>query len=146
MKEFHKLKIKQVPREANEEADYLARVASTIPEKDPYRLVLINELDQPSYEILKHMQATATRAIIEKDEDNWQTQIVSSCPIFYPNLSLFNPDLVGFCKFGFFLGENLVKLPYSYFLNYKKILFNFSPKTVPTYAYFKLFIAPYYIL
>ena len=67
--------MEQIPREANEEADYLARMASEDPKEGLYRLAPILELNRPSYEEGEQVQATATVRNIKQEEESWQTKI-----------------------------------------------------------------------
>ena len=45
---FHQVQVEQIPREANEEVDYLARIASTYSKGSLFFILPILELSQPS--------------------------------------------------------------------------------------------------
>ena len=45
---FHQVLVEQIPREANEEVDYLARIASTYSKGSLFFILPILELSQPS--------------------------------------------------------------------------------------------------
>ena len=69
---FYKVQVEQIPKEANEEADYLARIASRDPEEGLFRLEPILELNNSSYEEEEQMRAIAIVSNIEQAEDKWQ--------------------------------------------------------------------------
>ena len=62
--------MEQIPRKANEEADYLARTASEDPKEGLYRLVPILELNKPSCEEEEQVQATTTVENIEQEDES----------------------------------------------------------------------------
>ena len=75
VKEFCKVKIEHIPREANEEVDYLARMSLTSFKEESFRLCSKIELDQSSYKTSERNQATLTVKNIEEEKDNWQTPL-----------------------------------------------------------------------
>ena len=64
---FHKVQVEQIQREANEEADYQARMASENSEEGLFHLAPILELNKPSYEDEDQIQATTTIENIEQE-------------------------------------------------------------------------------
>ena len=72
---FHQVLVEQIPREANKEANYLARMAFADSEEGLFRISPILELSQPSYEEEEQIQTIAIVSNIEKKEESWQTEL-----------------------------------------------------------------------